>query len=139
MLKKLAMLPILASLVLIEALPAFAQQTQPPAAPLPPDGYWRGPMHMWNYGYGYGGHPWVMFPLMLLFIVLVCAVIFFLMRRTCGHGMHHWGPHGSMMDRPWGDPSHSALQILNERFARGEIQKTEFEEKKSAILSGGRR
>jgi hypothetical protein len=25
-------------------------------------------------------------------------------------------------DPPWGDPTHSALQILNERFARGEIQ-----------------
>ena len=35
------------------------------------------------------------------------------------------------------DPSHSALQILNERFARGEIQKDEYAEKKAAILSGG--
>jgi len=39
--------------------------------------------------------------------------------------------------RMWGDPSHSALQILNERFARGEIQKDEYPEKKAAILSGG--
>ena len=37
----------------------------------------------------------------------------------------------------WGAPSHSALQILNERFARGEIQKDEYAEKKAAILSGG--
>jgi uncharacterized membrane protein len=36
-----------------------------------------------------------------------------------------------------GDPSHSALQILNERYARGEIQKDEYTEKKAAILSGG--
>jgi len=36
-----------------------------------------------------------------------------------------------------GDQSHSALQILNERFARGEIQKDEYTEKKTAILSGG--
>jgi uncharacterized membrane protein len=35
------------------------------------------------------------------------------------------------------DPSHSALQILNERFARGEIQKDEYAEKKAAIVSGG--
>jgi uncharacterized membrane protein len=38
----------------------------------------------------------------------------------------------------WGDPTHSALQILNERFARGEIQKEEYTEKKAALMSGGR-
>jgi uncharacterized membrane protein len=42
-----------------------------------------------------------------------------------------------MIHRPWGDPSHSALQILNERFARSEIQKEEYTEKKGALLSGG--
>jgi uncharacterized membrane protein len=44
--------------------------------------------------------------------------------------MSRWGP-------SWCGPSHSALQILNDRFARGEIQKAEYEEKKVAILSGG--
>jgi uncharacterized membrane protein len=43
------------------------------------------------------------------------------------------------MDRLWSDRSHSALQILNERFARGEIQKDEYGEKKVAILSGRQR
>src|ERR1035437_5803922 len=61
------------------------------------------------------------------------AATFFLARCFCGHGCHHWGPRSRM----WGDPSHSALQILNERFARGEIQKDEYAEKKAAILSGG--
>jgi uncharacterized membrane protein len=36
-----------------------------------------------------------------------------------------------------GDPTHSALQILKERFARGEIQKGEYAEKKAALQSGG--
>jgi hypothetical protein len=35
------------------------------------------------------------------------------------------------------DPTYSALQILNQRFARGEIQKDQYTEKKTAILSGG--
>jgi uncharacterized membrane protein len=33
------------------------------------------------------------------------------------------------------DPTQSALQILNERYAKGEIQKPEYEERKAAILS----
>jgi uncharacterized membrane protein len=32
------------------------------------------------------------------------------------------------------DATTSALQILNERFAKGEIKREEYEEKKSAIL-----
>ena len=46
-----------------------------------------------------------------------------------------------MMDRPhgpgrsWGDPTYTALEILNERFAKGEIQKQEYEEKKATIMS----
>jgi Short C-terminal domain len=44
-------------------------------------------------------------------------------------------PPAHMMHRPWGNPSHSALQILNERFARGEFQKDEYAEKKAALLS----
>jgi uncharacterized membrane protein len=42
------------------------------------------------------------------------------------------------MDRQWNDASHSAMQILNERFARAEIQKDEYMEKKAIILSGAR-
>ena len=69
---------------------------------------------------------------MMLFMIFIFAVIFFIARGLYGHGYNHWG-----RDREWGDPSHSALQILNERFARGEIQKDEYAEKKAAILSGG--
>ena len=86
---------------------------------------------MW--GDGYGWHFWWMFPMMMLFMIVIFAVIFLFARGLCGHGSHHWGPPSRM----WGgDPSHSALQILNERFARGEIQKDEYTEKKAAILSG---
>jgi putative membrane protein len=131
MLKRLSALPILIFIVLIAPLQAVAQQ--PPQPAVPPQGYYGpGPWHhMW--GDGYGWHFWWMLPLMMLCMIVIFAVIFFLARCFFGHGCHHWGPRSRM----WGDPSHSALQILNERFARGEIQKDEYPEKKAAILSGG--
>jgi putative membrane protein len=133
MLKKLAALPILAFIVLIEPLQAFAQQT----APQPSQGYYgSGPWHMWHGGYGW--HFLWMFPLMMLVFLLVCGIVFLVAHRFCGHGLHCWVPSSHMMNRSWGDPSYSALQILNERFARGEIQKDEYTEKKATILSSGR-
>ena len=107
---------------------AFAQQTQQ----LPPWD-WPGPWHMWSGG---GGGFWWIFPLMMVFMFIVCVAVFLFGHRS-GGGSHHWGPWAP--GRSWGDPTYSALQILNERFARGEIQKQEYEEKKAAIVSGGQR
>jgi len=116
-------------------LRAAAQQTQQPSAPQPPDAYWPGPWHhMWMWHDGYAWSLWWMFPMMTLFILLAAAALFFVWRVSTP-GAHHWPPTG----RPWMDPTYSALEILNERFARGEIQKDEYEAKKSAILSGTKR
>ena len=135
MLKKLATLPILIFILVTAPLQAIAQQQ---TAPQPPQAYYGpGPWHMWNDGYGW--HFWWMFPLMILFMVLFCGVIFFFARGVFAHGGNHWGPPSHVMNRSWGDPSHSALQILNERFARGEIQKDEYADRKATILSDGPR
>lgn len=84
---------------------------------------------MWNgyyadgYGMGYGFGPFgFIFGLfwILLLIFLFVSVLRFL--RHGGNRRHFW-------DR-------SALDILNDRYAKGEINKQEYEEKKKDILEG---
>jgi len=131
MLKKISALPLLAVIAITEPFQAIAQQAapQPPQDYLPPHGYFaHGP---WGH-YGYGGHFW-MFLLMIMFFLLICGAVFFFAHRSgCCRGMYHWGPQSHSIG---GDPTYSALQILNERLARGEIQKDEYADKKAAILS----
>lgn len=135
----LARLPLAFLAQFLPAL-AWAQQSAPPAAPPYYMPYWHGPGHMW----GGGGGFWWGGPLMMLGLIAVCIIIFLLGRRSSGgwHHHHHGPCHmrgGSPGADAFGDPTYSALQILNERFARGEIQKPEYEEKKAAILSRGPR
>ena len=116
---------------------AFAQQSSGSASTQQPLWDWHGPWHMWHSGWGF----WWMFPMMMLFFFFIVLAVFFIGRRFGSGGSHHWGPPWHMMDRSgrsWGDPAYPALQVLNERFAKGEIQKEEYEEKKAAILSSGR-
>jgi len=118
------------SVALFHPLLAFAQQTQqPPWA-------WPGAWHMWSGGWECG---WI-FLIFMLSMIVICVATRFFCRRTGDGGRHHWGPCQRVDRSPgsWrsgGDPTHSALQILNERFAKGEIQKQEYEEKKTAIHS----
>jgi len=124
-------LSVLAALWL--PLQALAQQT-PPAAPPPTyyAPYWHGPWHMW----GDGGNFWWHGPLMLLVWLAVGLVIVLLLRRSGWDGHRH---HGHGRSPGYDDPTSSALRILNERYARGEIDKAEYEEKRSVILSAGSR
>jgi uncharacterized membrane protein len=121
-----------ALLSLFQPLLAFAQQTQQPTGP---QWDWPGPWHMMGGGWGF----WWIFPLFMLLMIAICFGVFFLGHRL-GGGHHHWGP-WQMMDRSsgpgraWGDPTYTALQILNERLARGEIEKPEYDDKKAVILS----
>jgi putative membrane protein len=111
---------IACSIIALSAAQAVAQQTQQPQGP-----GWYGP-GPWGWGDGYGWSFWWMCPMMMLIMLGVMAVVM-LARRHGGHG--GWTP-------PWHGSADSSLQILSERFARGEIQKDEYEERKAAILSG---
>jgi putative membrane protein len=92
---------------LFGALPAAAQQSP-------------------YFGPGWGGGWWMMFGpfTMVLFIALTVVVVVLLLRWLGGQGA---------ADRPL--PTKSAIDILRERFARGEIDKQEFEDKRR-ILGG---
>lgn len=76
------------------------------------------------YGNGWGVGAWVaMALLMLIFWGGVVTVVVLLVRRT------HPGEGGASM----GPPHHDAERILNERFARGEIDEQEFTARRTAL------
>ena len=77
-----------------------------------------------NYGYGpYGmmSFGWIF---MLLFWALVIIGIVVLIRWFMHGGRHGWHDHGN-----------TALGILRERYAKGAIDKKEYEEKKKDLES----
>jgi putative membrane protein len=86
------------------------------------DGWHMGPGTMYGWGMGwFGGIFMIVF--WILVIVGLVFVIRWLLQSTRGDS--RWTRSGSS----------SALDILKERYARGEINKQEFEEKKKDLLS----
>jgi putative membrane protein len=68
---------------------------------------------------------WWIFPLVMV------GLCFFMMMRGKGGSMCGFGSHGTR-SRPTGSPE-SARDILDKKYALGEISKEEYEEKKRAI------
>ncbi len=81
------------------------------------------------YGYGFGPSFGIVGGVVhAITVVFVVIVVLFILRRVLGgQGVHHWE------DR-W--TSQSGLSILNERYAKGEITKEEYEERKKTLLGG---
>ena len=73
-------------------------------------------MWWWNDGWPV---PWMFGPFMMIVFVVLCgAVMFFVMRGMMGSGRRS----GSI-----------ALDILKERFARGEITEAEYQERRRLL------
>ena len=77
-------------------------------------------MHFWNWGYrgAMGWYGWIGPALMLVFWAAVIVAIVFFIRRQGRASLPR---------------DESALDILKERYARGEINKEEYEQKKSDL------
>lgn len=75
-----------------------------------------------------GWYGWFVGPIMMMvFLVITGIVVVSIVRWLMGPGHGH-GPHG------FGGPvERSPLDILKERYARGEIDKDEFEERRKVL------
>jgi AhpD family alkylhydroperoxidase len=105
-----------AALLVGLALPSFALAQ-------PGDRYW-GPGMMWD-----GGgmvHMFFGFVMMILLLAVLAGLIVLVVRWLSHSGHSLFGP-------PGGQTSRTALDILKERLARGEIDVAEFEERKRAL------
>jgi putative membrane protein len=76
-------------------------------------------------------HPMWWFPMFPLLFIVICLVIFLFVMLPM---MSRHAPWSHWRDRP-DFAQRSALDILNERFAKGEIDKAEYEEKRRLISS----
>lgn len=77
--------------------------------------------HMWNGGW----HGWFFGPIMMIVFLAVAVVVVILLVRWLGGPGHATTLHHT--------PAKTPLDILKERFAKGEIDKEEFEERRRVL------
>lgn len=97
---------VLSLAMTMTSLSAWAQQAQ--------GDYYHG-RHMWDGGWMFLGPV-----MMIAFIAIIVVVVVLLVRGFGGH-------------RPNPSSDSNALEILKERFARGEIDKEEYEERRRIL------
>jgi putative membrane protein len=89
---------------------------------------------MWGGGSGWGGAgEAIMVVVMLAVLALIVVGIILMVKGLTRHD--HVQP-GSPQAPPLGPSSRGALQVLEERYARGEIQREEFLQRKQDLLGG---
>jgi putative membrane protein len=103
---------IVSGAAFLAAVPGHAQQGEGP--------YYG--HHMW--GGGWSG--WFFGPIMMIVFIAIAVVVIVLLVRWLGGPGHGAPPHHL-------SPGKTPLDILKERFARGEIDKEEFEERRRLL------
>jgi len=84
--------------------------------------------YAYSYGHpmwGGGWHTWFFGPMMMIVFLAVVVILVVLLVRWLGGAGHAAPPPHSAVKTP--------LDILKERFARGEIDKEEFEERRRVL------
>jgi len=109
----LKVLPISAALAALPAAVALADQNLPQL---------RNDWAYGHMGYGMGWGGWFLGPVMMILFIALAVAAVVLTLRLLGVG----GPSAGRGN---------ALQVLDERFARGEIDKPEYEERRRALNS----